>query len=79
MKINLKVILYGTEHCPMCHGLETKLKTNNITYEKITDAKIMEQKGFVSVPMLEIDNKIMNSVEAIKFVNNYNKEKNNGL
>ena len=35
---------------------------------------MMQQKGFMSVPMLEVDDKIMNSVEAMNFVNNYNKE-----
>lgn len=69
------VTLYTT-HCPMCQMLESKLKEKQITYATITDKNIMLKKGFTSVPMLEINNQILNTVEAMKFVNEYQKGNN---
>ena len=37
-------------------------------YEKVSDVEIMKQKGFMSVPMLEVDGNIMNYLEAINWV-----------
>lgn len=62
-----KIILYTT-HCPKCKVLETKLKQLNIDYDVIDDEKIMTGKGFLEAPKLEVNNKIMNFSEAIKWV-----------
>ena len=68
----MKVTLYST-HCPNCTVLEKKLKLKNIDFNEVNDIKIMEDKGFVSAPMLEVDDKIMNfqtAIEWIKTINN---------
>ena len=62
------VILYTT-HCPKCMVLETKLKEKNINYYICEDLNIMEQKGFISAPMLEANGKIMTFGEAIQWLN----------
>lgn len=62
------VILYST-HCPKCDVLEAKLKQNNIEFNIETDTKKMIKKGFVSAPMLEVNNKLMDFSEAIKWLN----------
>ena len=65
-KVN--VILYST-HCPRCNVLEEKLEDAGIEYELIEDQKIMEEKGFMSAPMLEVDGDVMDFTKAVKWVN----------
>ena len=63
------ITLYTT-HCPKCMVLENKLKEKNIEYEVITDVSIMQNKGFLSAPTLEVDGEILDFMQAIKWVNN---------
>jgi hypothetical protein len=51
--------------------LESKMKSKNIEYETVTDQDAMIEKGFMSVPMLEVDGKVMNFSEANKWVNDF--------
>lgn len=67
----MEVILYTT-FCPKCKVLETKLKQKGIEYKEITDIDIMTEKGFMSVPMLEVDNFVMNFTEANTWINERN-------
>lgn len=62
------IILYST-NCPKCHILEDHLKKKSITYEKVIDEKLMKEKGFMTVPMLEIDREIMDFGTSIKWLN----------
>lgn len=64
----LSVILYST-HCPKCNVLEKKLKQKGIDYNEVNDVTVMEEKGFLSVPMLEVDGKIMDFKEANDWIN----------
>ena len=64
----MNIILYTT-HCPKCRILETKLKAKNIEYQVVTDAEVMIDKGFMSSPMLEIDDIVMDFSQANKWVN----------
>lgn len=66
----MQVILYTT-HCPQCKVLETKLKNKDISYTEVTDVNIMRQKGFMSVPYLEVDSQVFSFSEAVTWVNNY--------
>lgn len=67
----LKVILYTT-HCPKCEILEKKLNERNISFEKITDVNLMLEKGFTNVPMLSVDDTIMDFNEANKWISEQN-------
>lgn len=67
------VILYTT-HCPKCMVLETKLKEKNINYYICEDLDIMEQKGFISAPMLETNEKVMTFGEALQWLKEYDME-----
>ena len=67
----MEVILYTT-FCPKCRVIETKLKQKGIKYKEITDIDIMTEKGFMSVPMLEVDNFVMNFTEANTWINERN-------
>ena len=64
----MNVILYST-HCPRCVVLEEKLEDANIEFKLIEDQKVMEEKGFMSAPMLEVDGQVMDFVKANKWIN----------
>jgi len=63
----IKVTFYSND-CPRCNILQQKLDEKGVMYEKVSDIEIMKQKGFMSVPMLEVDENIMNYLEAINWV-----------
>lgn len=67
------ITLYSTG-CPRCKVLESALEANNIIYEKVTDEDTIINKGFLSVPILEVDGNAMSFPEAF----NYVKEMENG-
>ena len=62
----MHVILYTT-HCPKCKVLEAKLKQKAIDFKIIDDEKVMIDKGFMSAPMLEVDEKVMDFSAAINW------------
>lgn len=68
MRTLRKVVLYSTG-CPRCRVLEKKLQQKKIDYEEINDIKIMEDKGYINIPVLEVDDKIMNFKEAVDWTN----------
>ena len=65
------VILYTT-HCPKCMILEKKLNMKNIAFDVNENANEMIAKGFMSAPILEVDGKIMDFTEAVKWTNTLN-------
>ena len=64
-----KLVLYST-HCPRCVVLEKKLNAKNIEYEEVNDENLMVEKGFTTVPMLEVDGVVLNYKEANEWINN---------
>ena len=64
----MKIVLFSTK-CPRCNVLEKKLQQKNISYEEVNDVGIMEEKGYLSVPVLEVDGKTMNFKEANDWIN----------
>jgi glutaredoxin-related protein len=64
----MNVILYST-HCPRCAVLEEKLEDADIKFELIEDQDIMQEKGFMSAPMLEVDGQVMDFAKANKWIN----------
>lgn len=64
------IVLYTT-HCPKCKVLTRKLNDKGISYEVCEDTKIMEEKGFVSLPMLDIDGDVKDFSSAMKWVGEY--------
>lgn len=63
------ITLYST-HCPRCKVLETKLNQKGIEFKIVENIEEMEKLGIQSVPMLKIDDNIMNFTEAIVWINN---------
>lgn len=68
----MKLILYTT-NCPKCLILEKKLELKGLNYEKITNLDIMLQKGFMSAPMLEVDEVVMDFKTSFNWIENLNK------
>lgn len=67
----MKVVLYST-HCPKCNVLTQKLNSKGIQFEEVNDVDVMQSLGIKTVPMLEIDGKIMDFGKATQWVNNIN-------
>ena len=62
------IVLYSTG-CPKCTVLKTKLKQKNIDYIECSDIDTMTEKGFKSVPKLELsDGSILDFTEAVKWI-----------
>ena len=64
----MSVVLYST-HCPRCNVLEKKLQQKEVDYDEVNDTSIMEQKGYLNVPVLEVDGKSMDFKEAVDWIN----------
>lgn len=64
----MSVVLYST-HCPKCCVLEKKLQQKNISYEEVNDVEIMKEKGYFTVPVLEVDGTCMDFKAANNWIN----------
>ena len=64
----MKVTLYTT-HCPKCNILAKKLKQKKIPYTECVDIDIMRSMGITTVPVLELNNNVMNFSEANAWLN----------
>lgn len=62
------VTLYTT-HCPKCEVLKKKLDNKKIEYDEIDDIKLIAKKGYLSVPVLEVDGTPFNFSTANNWVN----------
>lgn len=67
------IILYST-NCPKCIQLKNKLQKANLRYIECNDEQIMIEKGLTSCPALEVNGKLYNYKESIKFINNQEAE-----
>ena len=63
----MNIVLYSTG-CPKCNVLKKKLDMAKIEYEICDDIDIMEQKGFMAAPILEIDGVSMDFGLAVKWI-----------
>lgn len=63
----MKPILYTT-HCPKCTVIEKKLQRAGIEYDICEDIEVMESKGFTQLPMLEVNEKVLDFAAANKWV-----------
>lgn len=63
------IVIYTTDTCPRCKILKTKLQMKNIEYIENHDEKEMEKLGIMTVPYLQIDDKLMGFAEANAWIN----------
>ena len=64
----MSIILYST-HCPKCNVLEKKLKDRNVEYEINTNVDEMIEKGYMSLPVIEVDGEAKGFSAAISWIN----------
>ena len=64
----MQVTLYSTG-CPKCKVLVTKLDGKNINYNIVSDINVIISKGINTVPVLEVDNNLMDFKTAVDWVN----------
>ena len=64
------IILYTTG-CPRCAVLKKKMDAKHIIYTQERDEKLMEAKGFMESPILEVDGVCMGFSEANKWINQH--------
>lgn len=62
------VTLFST-NCPKCRVLEQKLNQKNISFNKNSDMNEVIEKGFMSAPVLKIDDVYLDFTSAVKWVN----------
>lgn len=63
----MEVIFYST-NCPKCKVLKAKMNQKGIEYKEVNDVDFMLSKGIKSAPAIEIDGKIMDFSESVKWV-----------
>ena len=61
------ITLYSTG-CPRCKILESALDAKGMIYNKISDEQTIIDKGFLTVPVLDVDGKAMMFPEAFNYV-----------
>lgn len=61
------VVLYTT-HCPRCAVVEMKLKEKKIEYIECTDVEEMRRLGFLSVPYIKVNDKLLNFSESVAWI-----------
>ena len=63
----MKVIFY-TNHCPCCEVLRAKLVDAGVSFEIVSDVDQMLAMGITHLPMLSVDNEMMNYPAALMWV-----------
>lgn len=62
--------LYSNVGCPKCEFLKSKMDSLGLDYESTIDVEEARKLGFQTVPLLEVDDKVMTFPEAVKWLNN---------
>lgn len=66
------MLLYSMDNCPWCTLLKKRLDFAKIEYTEVKDEAIILEKGFSTVPQLELPTgEIFDFQAAITWVNNY--------
>ena len=60
--------MYSTG-CPKCKVLQSKLESKKISYVVVSDVSSIIAKGITTVPVLEIDGKLLDFKKAVDWVN----------
>ena len=64
------ITLYTT-HCPQCTVLEKKLSKLDLEYDVCEDPQEMLKLGFMSAPLLKVDDEVYTFKEACLWVDDY--------
>lgn len=61
------IIMYSTG-CPKCKVLKSKLDAKNIKYQVVGDVDAILAKGISTVPVLEVDGKLLDFKQAVEWI-----------
>lgn len=64
----MKVTLYSIPGCTRCAMLRKKLNAKGIGFDECEDGNVIEAMGFTIAPILEVDGRIMELIEANEWV-----------
>ena len=64
----MKITLYST-HCPMCNVIEKKLKMAKLEYDVVEGVDEIRKLGYLSAPVLQVDEDYYIFKEANIFLN----------
>ena len=64
------VILYSTG-CPMCEMLKDRLNEKKIEFVTVSDVNSILAKGIQNVPVLEVNNELLDTRKALAWVQDY--------
>lgn len=64
------MVVYSLPTCGKCIALKKELSNKGFQYNVNEDKEFMIDLGFTEIPMLEVDGKLMNYDEAIKWISN---------
>lgn len=64
------ITIYTTETCPKCKILKKKLEDKQLQYIDIWDENELLKLGIDEVPVLKVDDKLLNFGDAVAWVNN---------
>lgn len=63
-------LIFYTTGCPKCSILRKKMDAKNLNYKIVDDVEYMvSEKGFLSVPVLEVNGEAKDFPEAVKWIN----------
>lgn len=60
-----KIVLYTLEKCARCELVKLMLDEHNVAYETINDRQIMLDRGFETVPVLEVNGNVIDEYPNI--------------
>lgn len=61
-----------TNNCPKCKILKQKLDEKGFQYEVSNDMNLLINKGYKTVPILEVDDIYMTYIEAVNWIKEQN-------
>ena len=63
------ITVYTQPNCGKCKVLKAKLQQKGIAYEESQDVDKMQSLGIMSLPAMQVDDRLFTFEEAIKYVN----------
>lgn len=63
------ITIFSKEGCPKCRVLKMKLEQKGIQYEDSHDVEKLQELGFKSLPILDVDGSMMKFEDAVQYVN----------
>ena len=61
--------LYTKDDCPRCDMIKAKLKAKNVEFVEVKDESIIEGLGIDFLPVLQIDDELLDLGKANDFIN----------